>query len=678
MLTATELVASLVPKIQLPQRLVQKNIGILGHDAADQQILLEKDKIQGLKLKREFIQSTEYSSTKLSLLNVLLDAISIPPCEEGVNLRRPEAILCFLSKLIGHGTKKTSNEKALSPSESKELNSPAIKSDKFFFQQFLNSFSAYAEGKKTFFIREALIALQGIGGSVLQWDLARGKFFVLDSQNVSTPIKEILQKIGDIAGTFVKIVDFLTQAKGEDLILKKFLQFVASVRQEYLDQIDQIMQQLVTGTYKGTVFSLLTWVSSEWKDKFDFFLKAFTVERTKSFANSLYREVLLWDCPWTKQCFSFSCKEYFEHLLIGTWVSRGHLEHYSFFIVKSHNVKEDDFWASCYTLEASKRPDFIDQSLAEKILLIGKCRAFMRESMHISVQHKNEILDFDAIDHYWIAVQFTSYINDLHSSINQQLFDAYVSRYATFEHFKGLRSTLLMQRGDFATILINSLWNVLDKKSNSIFRHSLLAILDDTVKISNFNPTVQERVDIRLFETFEGDIGWDFFCLEYRSKEFAESIVFSPRIMSQYHKMFALLLKAHRARLTLVRIYESKPKCRLSHRKVHHFIERLIWYFQNCIVTPRFERFIKSLNDNRSFEALIEGHQQLVEGMVKEMFFEAVDPLIYQGYWKVIDLVCKEADYNVIESAIAGVIEKASMYLQCVGFVSCVDFKACC
>ena len=507
----------------------------------------------------------------------------------------------------------------------------------------------------------------------MQWDLSKSKFFVLASQNCSIPIRGLLEKIGEIAGTFVKIADFIRQSQGEDLMLKRFCQFVAQVRQQYLDQIDQIMQQVTTGSYKGTLYSLVTWVTCEWKEKFDFISRVIAVKKGQSFANSLYSEVLLLDSAWGQKCFSFSCREYFEHLLIGTWVTRGHLEQYSFFIVKNLNVKEEEYWASCYTLDHSKRPDFIGQGLAQKILLIGKCRAFMREAMQISCESSLENLDFESIDHYWIAVQFTSFINTLHASINQQLFDTYVTRYATFEHFQGLRSTLLMQRGDFASILTTSLWNILDKRSNSIFRHSLLAILEDCLKTCGLGPKIQERVDIRLFETFEGDLGWDFFCLDYRSREFAESIVFSPRVMAQYHKIFALLFKVQRARLTLVKTFELRSDSRLSHRKVYHFIERLIWYLHNCIITPRFDRFIRSLDANHSFEGLIEGHVQLAEGIVKEMFFEALDPLIYQGYWKVIDLVCKEADCKVIENEIAGVIEKASMYLQCVEFVACID-----
>jgi hypothetical protein len=73
--------------------------------------------------------------------------------------------------------------------------------------------------------------------------------------------------------------------------------------------------------------------------------------------------------------------------------------------------------------------------------------------------------------------------------------------------------------------MMDRLADILSKSGNLIMKHSLIGILDDVVRECGFPDSVRDRIDIRLYDMFDGDSGWDLFCLEDRV-EFTLNIIF--------------------------------------------------------------------------------------------------------------------------------------------------------
>jgi gamma-tubulin complex component 3 len=127
------------------------------------------------------------------------------------------------------------------------------------------------------------------------------------------------------------------------------------------------------------------------------------------------------------------------------------------------------------------------------------------------------------------------------------------TKFKLFEHLAALKKFLLLGAGDFVAILMESLSNNLDLPANTQYRHTLTAQLEHAVRNSNaqyLSPDVLRRLDSRMLEVSNSDIGWDVFTLEYKISPPVDVIV-TPWGSKQYLKVFNLLWRVKRVEFAL-------------------------------------------------------------------------------------------------------------------------------
>lgn len=92
----------------------------------------------------------------------------------------------------------------------------------------------------------------------------------------------------------------------------------------------------------------------------------------------------------------------------------------------------------------------------------------------------------------------------------------------------------------------------LSKPATEIYPHTLSSILDSAVRVTNAqfeNPDTLQRLDVRLMEVSQGDVGWDVFTLLYHI-DGPIGTVFEPTL-DAYRTLFGALWKSKRMEYSL-------------------------------------------------------------------------------------------------------------------------------
>ncbi|KAG8821864.1 Microtubule-nucleating Tub4p (gamma-tubulin) complex component [Serendipita sp. 399] len=139
-------------------------------------------------------------------------------------------------------------------------------------------------------------------------------------------------------------------------------------------------------------------------------------------------------------------------------------------------------------------------------------------------------------------------IDSAYQIASQRLLDIFLDKFKLMDHFRALKSYLLLGRGDFADQLMDSLLTSLSRPANTLYRHNLTATLEAAVRASNARfdpPDVLRRLDARMLEYSHGEIGWDVFTLEYKVDAPIDTVI-DPEGMEKYLKIFHHLWKMKR------------------------------------------------------------------------------------------------------------------------------------
>ena len=89
------------------------------------------------------------------------------------------------------------------------------------------------------------------------------------------------------------------------------------------------------------------------------------------------------------------------------------------------------------------------------------------------------------------------------------------------EHLKAMRRYLLLGQGDFIRMLMELLYDDLERDGKHILKHNLMTLMGDAVRATNarFDESyILDRLDITLMEATDGEKGWDIFSLFYHFK----------------------------------------------------------------------------------------------------------------------------------------------------------------
>ncbi|KAM0287471.1 hypothetical protein ACHAQH_000424 [Verticillium albo-atrum] len=260
--------------------------------------------------------------------------------------------------------------------------------------------------------------------------------------------------------------------------------------------------------------------------------------------------------------------------ILRRWIYDGELlDPYCEFFVKEPKQNDEpktaasSVWEDKYEIDKGMIPSIITQDFAQKVFLIGKSLNFIRHSCGDSQWVENYSKDASKELRYGDTETLEAWIDEAYKTTMKRLIDLMANKFHLFEHLQALKDYILLGRGDFIALLMESLAANLDRPAGAQYRHTLTAQLEHAIRGSNAqydSPEVLRRLDARMLQLSHGDIGWDCFTLEYKIDSPVDVVV-TEWGNRQYLKVFNFLWRIKRVEFALASTWR---KCMTGARGV--------------------------------------------------------------------------------------------------------------
>ena len=212
-------------------------------------------------------------------------------------------------------------------------------------------------------------------------------------------------------------------------------------------------------------------------------------------------------------------------------------------------------WEDKYTFVENMIPTIITPEVANKVFLIGKSLSFIRHSCNDSAwvetyrKSSSQSMEYTSSSNSALSTS----IDAAYKSTMSRLTHLMNTKFNLSTHLLALKKYLLLNQGDFIALLMESLAPNLDAPARNQYRHTLTAQLEHAIRGSNAqyeSEDVLRRLDARLVELSQGDVGWDVFTLEYKVDSPVD-VVITPWAGKQYLIIFNLLWRVKRVEFSL-------------------------------------------------------------------------------------------------------------------------------
>ncbi|KAG0233932.1 Gamma-tubulin complex component 3 [Actinomortierella wolfii] len=335
------------------------------------------------------------------------------------------------------------------------------------------------------------------------------------------------------------------------------------------------------------------------------------------------------------------------YVMLQRWIYEGELEdpRTEFFIACNPDVEEQDLWQKKYCIREDMLPAFIGDSLAKKILSIGKSLNFLR--------HSCDDADWLAQNHgvgktlkYGDIAELESSIDAAYMGTSQRLLHLLLTKFKLMEHLTAIKRYLLLGQGDLIQHLMESLGPSLNQSANVLFRHNLTGTLESALRSSNAqydDPDVVRRLDVRLLEISPGDNGWDVFSLDYHVDSPINTIL-TPTAMHQYLRMFNFLWRLKRVEYALSSAWRQQTtgaralrpiqqlvpelhQCRIVCSEMIHFVYQLQYYILFEVLECSWDELVKCIESKTTdLDSLIEAHTKYLRDVTSKGLLSAASP----------------------------------------------------
>ncbi|KAH9077122.1 gamma-tubulin complex DGRIP91/SPC98 component [Lactarius deliciosus] len=298
-------------------------------------------------------------------------------------------------------------------------------------------------------------------------------------------------------------------------------------------------------------------------------------------------------------------------------------------------------WQGKYKFRQEMLPAFVGEGFGSKIFSTGKSLNFIRYSCHDTdwIATREKMSNTHGTLQYSDIFGLERSIDAAYRIASQRLFDIFFDKFRLLDHLRALKNYLLLGHGDFADQLMETIGPSLSKPANSLYRHNLTATLETAIRSSNAQkdpPDVLRRLDARMLEYSQGEIGWDVFTLEYKVDAPLDTVL-DPDSMVKYLKLFNHLWKMKRIESTMtkgwartagstkafVRIPELEPewhKIRLITAEMIHFIRQMTAFCQLEVIECSWKALVDFVNKKEGdLDALIGAHRAYLDRMVKKI-----------------------------------------------------------
>ncbi|MCJ1382754.1 Microtubule-nucleating Tub4p (gamma-tubulin) complex component [Xylographa soralifera] len=318
--------------------------------------------------------------------------------------------------------------------------------------------------------------------------------------------------------------------------------------------------------------------------------------------------------------------------MLRQWIYDGELSdpYHEFFVIEQdqdqnenkntdlRRVPATSVWEDKYKLDHATVPSIITEDFAKKVFLIGKSLNFIRYGCRDSAWVEAYSKDASKELHYGDTATLEAFIDKAYKTTMARLIYLMDDKFKLFDHLDALKKYLLLGQGDFIALLMESLSSNLDRPAGSQYRHTLTAQLEHAIRGSNAqydSPDVLRRLDARLLELSQGEIGWDVFTLEYKVDSPVD-VVITPWANKQYLVVFNFLWRIKRVEFALGSTWR---RCMTGARGVLASVDDKLgrdWKVARCCIAEMIH-FVNQLQYYILFEVIEASWDQLQAAIAK-------------------------------------------------------------
>ncbi|KAE8231330.1 hypothetical protein CF326_g3660 [Tilletia indica] len=311
-------------------------------------------------------------------------------------------------------------------------------------------------------------------------------------------------------------------------------------------------------------------------------------------------------------------------------------------------------WQNKFSFRDEMLPSFLGESFGQKIFSTGKSLNFIRHSCGGGdwIATRNQLGGNEPRNlRYTDIAGLEATINSAYSIVSQRLLGIFLEKFNLMGHLTALKDYLMLTKGDFVDLLMESIGPSLNRQASSLFRHNLTASLETAVRGSNAqhdNPDVLRRLDARILEFSSGDTGWDTFTLDYKVDSPVNTVL-DVRAMSGYQAIFNHLWKIKRVELALGSSWSRLCAAKAGHDRAFgrrkegpaleaqrgvmratHRLSEMIHFIRQLQAFNQLEVIEYSWHDLQSFfskrhgdlDELIEAHRAFLDALVGKMMLK--------------------------------------------------------
>ncbi|GAA5885815.1 hypothetical protein JCM5296_000151 [Sporobolomyces johnsonii] len=224
-------------------------------------------------------------------------------------------------------------------------------------------------------------------------------------------------------------------------------------------------------------------------------------------------------------------------------------------------VQPHELWADKFAFRKEMLPGFLEESFGRKIFSTGKSLNFMKYSCSDTAWVVERNRAEDRTLEYADMASLERSISLAYSTASQRLFELFFDKFKLMDHLRALKDYLMLGKGDFCEILMEQLGPSLGRPANTLYRHNLTSTLETAIRGSNptntsssfassLSDSILRRLDARMLDFEQGQVGWDVFLLEYKV-DAPLSTVLDPQSLEGYRTMFKHLWEIKRVEYSL-------------------------------------------------------------------------------------------------------------------------------
>ncbi|UZJ56411.1 hypothetical protein CBS101457_005731 [Exobasidium rhododendri] len=296
----------------------------------------------------------------------------------------------------------------------------------------------------------------------------------------------------------------------------------------------------------------------------DPFIRKFTAEILEQVSKPFFHSLSLWIFEGELQD---PFQEFFVELNkdVKTWAATHHDDSLALPNMPDGQAASS-LWQNQFRIRSEMVPSFLGEGFAKKIFSTGKSLNFIRFSCGDEdwVATRNAMLSNsgrgqNGMLRYADLVGLQRTIDEAYAIASSRLLDILLDKFKLLNHLRALKDYLMLMKGDFIDLLMDSIGPSLNKPASSLYRHNLTASLETAIRGSNSqydDMDVLKRLDARILDYNEGDLGWDSFTLEYRVDEPVNTVL-DGNAMLGYQVIFNHLWKIKRVELALGASWEK-------------------------------------------------------------------------------------------------------------------------